>query len=434
MVNRMRYFATAIPGLHPVLAREIGGLREGRADPLREFDGRNDVVSFTARGHDGILGLRTGEDVFVEVSSAHGRERLGSVVRDLWDRRGLEQALSAYGASVRPLRARMTFRVVARVLSERAFLRTELRDELVRRTLQQRPRWRVADPSELELWALETSPGRFRLGLRLSSAAMRHRAGRTVERPGALRPTVAAAMVLLADALPTNQVPQTGGRVANQIPQAGGRVANPVPQTGGRVASQIPQAGGRPAGQGPRTGGRPAGQVLLDPCCGSGTVLAEAAAVGWEPVGADLDPAAIHATRRNLAAIQTTRQDLGPIQTTRQDLGAIQATPRNLGGTARLLGADVRRLPLADASVAAVASNLPFGKQYELQGHAGPWFTAMFDELVRVTRPGGSVVLLVPRTPAFERALALRSMIVLVERLDLRLLGVKTALWSLRRR
>jgi 23S rRNA G2445 N2-methylase RlmL len=411
MVNRMRYFATAIPGLHPVLAREIGGLWEGRADPLRGFDGRNDVVSFTARGHDGILGLRTGEDVFVEVSSAHGRERLGSVVRDLWDRRGLEQALSAYGASVRPLRARMTFRVVARVLSERAFLRTELRDELVRRTLQHRPRWRVADPAELELWALETSPGMFRLGLRLSSAAMRHRAGRTVERPGALRPTVAAAMVLLADANPAGQVPQPGERVAGQIPR-----------TGGRVASQIP-----------RTGGRPAGQVLLDPCCGSGTVLAEAAAVGWEPVGADLDPAAIQATRRNLGALQTTQQDLGALQATQQDLGALQATQR-LGGMARLLRADVRRLPLADASVAAVASNLPFGKQYELQGRAGPWFAAMLDELARVTRPGGSVVLLVPRTPAFGRALALRSMIVLVERLDLRLLGVKTALWSLRRR
>lgn len=369
MVRRMRYFATAIPGLRPVLVREIGELRGARTDSFLEFDGRNDVVSFTARGDDGLLGLRTGEDVFAEIASVHRRDRLGSVVRDLWNQRGLEHALSAYGAGVRPLRARMTFRVVARVLSEREFLRTELRDELVRRVLQSRPRWRVADPAELELWVLETSPGRFRLGIRLSSAAMRHRAGRAIERPGALRPTVAAAMVRLA--------------------------------------------GGRPAG-------KPAGEILLDPCCGSGTVLAEAAALGWEPVGADLDPAAVAVAQQNLG--KTAPQNFA--KTARQ----------NLGKTVRLLGADVRRLPLAEASVAAVASNLPFGKQYELQGRPEPWFAVTLDELARVARPGGSIVLLVPRSPAFERTLSRQSMIELVERFDLRLLGMNTALWSLHRR
>lgn len=94
---------------------------------MRGFDGRNDIVSFTARGHNGILGLRTSEDVFVQVSTARKRGPLRSVVRELWDQRALEQALSAYSASVQPLRARMTFRVVTRVLSEREFLRTALR-------------------------------------------------------------------------------------------------------------------------------------------------------------------------------------------------------------------------------------------------------------------------------------------------------------------
>jgi 23S rRNA G2445 N2-methylase RlmL len=271
----MRYFATAIPGLHAVLAREVGGLPGVRIDSQREFDGRNDIVSFTAAGHNGILDLRTSEDVFVQVSTARKRGPLRSVVRELWNQRALEQALSTYSASVRPLRARMPFRVVTRVLSEREFLPTALRDELIRQVQQRRPRWRVADPAAIELWALETSPGRLRLGIRLSSSSMRHRAGRTVERPGALRPTVAAAMVLLAD-------------------------------------------------------GRAAGRVLMDPCCGSGTILAEAATLGWEPVGADIDVEAISAARHNL------------------------------GETARLLVADVRHLPLADDSVTAIASNLPF--------------------------------------------------------------------------
>jgi 23S rRNA G2445 N2-methylase RlmL len=344
----MRYFATAIPGLHTVLAREIGGLPGVRVDSRREFDGRNDVVSFTATGHDGILGLRTSEDVFVQVATARRRGPLRSIVRELWNQRALEQALSTYGASVQPLRARMRFRVVTRVRSEREFLRTALRDELIRQVQQRRPRWRVADPAAIELWALETSPGLFRFGVRLSSSSMRHRAGRTVERPGALRPTVAAAMLLLADR---------------------------------KVASQ----------------------VVLDPCCGSGTILAEATALGWEPVGADIDVEAIGVARHNL------------------------------GKTARLLLADVRHLPLADESVTATVSNLPFGKQYPLQDDPRSWFAATLDELVRVTRPSSAVVVLVPRTPTFERVLASRPTLALTQRLDLRLLGVRTALWVLRR-
>jgi tRNA G10 N-methylase Trm11 len=154
-----------------------------------------------------------------------------------------------------------------------------------------------------------------------------------------------------------------------------------------------------------------AGKVLLDPCCGSGTVLAEAAAQGWYPVGGDLDPAAIEATRQNLG--WAARQDLG--------------------WAARQFRADVRRLPLADASVAAVASNLPFGRKYELQGDPERWFAVTLEELARVTRPDGSIVLLVPRSPAFERALARQSAMRSTDRLDLRLLGMKTALWTLHR-
>jgi 23S rRNA G2445 N2-methylase RlmL len=375
----MRYFATAIPGLHPVLAREIEALRGARAAPLREFDGRNDVVSFTARGSGGLIGLRTAEDAFAEVSSVHGQERLGAVVGGLWNQQGgLERALSVY-TGVHPLRARMTFRVVARVRSEQRFLRTELRDELVRRVLQTRSRWRLADPADLELWVLETSPSRFRLGIRLSSASMRHRTGRPTERPGALRPTVAAAMAYLAHASSPDQPPATSNPAPGPSDPAPGP-ENPAPGSG-----------------------KVAGEVLLDPCCGTGTVLAEAAAQGWDPVGGDLDPAAIEATRQNL------------------------------GRTARHFRADVRRLPLAGASVAAVASNLPFGRRYELQGDPERWFAATLGELARVTRPDGSIVLLVPRSPAFERALARQPAMRSADRLDLRLLGMKTALWTFRR-
>jgi SAM-dependent methyltransferase len=349
----VRYSATAIPGLGPILARELGALAGVEVDPQRQFDGRNDVVAFAAKRPDGLLGLRTSEDVFVEVATA-GRTGLRASVRGLCDAGALEQALSVYAGAVRPLRAGMTFRVIARVLVEREFQRSALRDALTRAVQQLRPRWRVADPAALELWALETHPGRIRMGVRLTSSAMRHRAGRNLGRPGALRPTVAAAMVLL--------------------------VGPPMASTATATAT------------------------LLDPCCGSGTILAEAATAGWVWIGADLDPA------------------------------AVALAGGNLGGTGRLLVADARHLPLADHSVAAIAANLPFGKQYAVPGSAAAWFAVTLAEFARVTPDGAAVALLVPPTTAFRRTLAAQPGLTVEGRLDLRLLGMATTLWQLRRR
>jgi 23S rRNA G2445 N2-methylase RlmL len=349
----VRYFATAIPGLGPILARELGTLAGVEVDPQRQFDGRNDVVAFAVKRPDGLLGLRTSEDVFVEVASA-GRAGLRASVRGLCDARALERALSVYAGIVRPLRAGMTFRVIARVLGEREFQRSALRDALTRAIQQIRPRWRVADPAALELWALETHAGRIRMGVRLTTSALRHRDGRNLERPGALRPTVAAAMVLLV----------------------------------GPPASSTATA------------------TLLDPCCGSGTILAEAAAAGWVSIGADLDPAAVALAGGNLGGT----------------------------GTGRLLVADARHLPLAAHSVAAIAANLPFGKQYAVPGSAAAWFAATLAEFTRVTPAGAAVALLAPPTTAFHRALAAQPGLTVEGRFDLRLLGMATTLWQLRRR
>src|SRR5262249_13847789 len=57
----------------------------------------------------------------------------------------------------------------------------------------------LADPAPLELWALQTAPTRVRLGVRLTDRRMRQRSGRGVERRGALRPVVAAGMLMLAE-------------------------------------------------------------------------------------------------------------------------------------------------------------------------------------------------------------------------------------------
>ncbi len=238
----------------------------------------------------------------------------------------------------------MTYRVVARLLSEDAFLRTELRDALTAEIGRARPAWRTADPSDLEFWALEDRPGRLRIGLRLTTADLRNRGGRAEEREAALRPTLAAAMVHLA----------------------------------GKVAA-----------------------TLIDPCCGSGTILSEAYAVGWNAVGGDIDSAAVAASRRNLGA-----------------------DPLWIG--------DAASIPVTDSAADAVVMNLPFGEQHKLPQRPGPWFRRVLDEARRVTG-GGPVVILAARSRELEAAIVSCGM-DLDRSFDVRVLGRRAAVFSLGRR
>jgi 23S rRNA G2445 N2-methylase RlmL len=226
-----RMFVTAVPGLGPMVSRELGRL-PGNVVRDSGFDGRSDVVLFetTRESRSAVFDLGVAEDVFVEVGRTLRAEgdRSGWIAGRLWRPERAQRALSVWAEEVRPLTRTMTFRVIARVLQERSFVRTDLRRQLTRAIQRDRPRWRAQDPAQLEVWVSEYAHGRFVAGLRLSDERMRQHGGRVVEREGALRPTVARAMVLLA---------------------------------------------GEPGG------------VALDPCCGSGTILRELLAAGWEARG-----------------------------------------------------------------------------------------------------------------------------------------------------
>jgi 23S rRNA G2445 N2-methylase RlmL len=333
-------FAIAIPGLAPLVHRELATL-SGITVTGSGFDGRSDIVLFDAdrSARDPVLTLRTTEDVFVEVGRTLRSEGDNPrwIAQRIWRPQRVQRALSVWAEQVRPLAASMTFRVIARVLQERSFLRTELRRELTRMVSGDRPKWRHADPAAIEVWVSEYQQGRIVAGLRLTSIQIRQHGGREAERHGALRPTVAAAMVTLA---------------------------------------------GEPAG------------VLLDPCCGSGTILAEATTAGWKAEGRDIDPAAVQTARHNVPQVVIRK-------------------------------GDARHLELPHGSVGACVSNLPFGQQYEVQGSMRDWLVAVLGEMARVTRSGGRIVLLAPEAPreAVPRGLRLR------ERFRLRLLGTLSTVW-----
>lgn len=338
----LRYFAATLPGLGVLLRSELE--QHPAVDPDGEvgFDGRADLVFFTPRRGSNFQprDLRLAEDVFVQLGSTQGgsaRDIAGQLVTAT----GLERALSTLARLSRPLKAAMTFRAITRVRDEGRFKRTELRQAVTRAVVAQRPRWRMQDPSELEIWVLEHRDGTYVAGLRLTDKSQRqHGTGRAAERHGALRPVVAAAMVRLA--------------------------------------------GTRPGS-------------LLDPCCGTGTILGEALAVGWDAYGSDLDLDAVRLARDNVPA-------------------------------ATIDAADALALPHPDESFDAIVSNLPFGRQFRVETNPLRWQEKLINEASRVTRPGGRLVLLVPK--------ALKQPpvgVTLDETFPITLLGLRTRIWVYQR-
>ncbi|MGB0061967.1 TRM11 family SAM-dependent methyltransferase, partial [Candidatus Binatus sp.] len=109
--------------------------------------------------------------------------------------------------------------------------------------------------------------------------------------------------------------------------------------------------------------------VVLDPFCGAGTILIERAHLGRYAVllGSDRDAAALAAARVNVGARYK------PIQLENWDAGA---------------------LPLGDASVNKIVTNLPWGIRYGSHGENRKLYPLWFKEFARVLKRGGAMVLL----------------------------------------
>jgi hypothetical protein len=356
-------FVLAVPGIAPLVRRELAALPGVRVTDIGN-DGRSDVVlcEVESGAERRILRLASVEDVFAEFGRTLRSEgdRPPWIARRLLRTARLESGVQLWrsqGDTPSPRgkaqRGPLTYRVVVRVLEERSWQRTQLRRALSEAVATAEPRWRTADPAQLELWTVEYVRGRFVAGVRLTTARLRQHGGRTTERTGALRPTVAAAMVALAGTPPDT------------------------------------------AGQG----------TLLDPCCGSGTILAEAKSAGWSVQGRDIDPSAVSASRRNVRDDRDGREVV-------------------------LAEGDARELDLDDGSVDGCVSNLPFGRQYTVQGEPRAWLRKVLAEMVRVTRAGGRIVLLAPDIPKASVPSVLRFR----ERYDLKLLGARTTIWVYDRR
>jgi len=257
-------YALVHPGLETVAADEI----------VRDLGGE---IKKTSRGvivfrvpviDEDLLKLRTVEDVFL---LAWGTDALTYRAADLKQIRAWTaqykrwpQLFEIHRAMRPKIKGKPTYHLVAQMQGKHVYMRADAGKAISRGLDEKIPPTfeRVDEDAYLEIWL--TIRGSMGIcGVRLSDRSMRHRTYKSEHMPASLRPTLAAAMVRLADAHH--------------------------------------------------------GQIVLDPMCGAGTILAEQIAMskakrtGFISVwGGDIEQEAIRAAYANL-------QSVGPTNFTRWD-------------------------------------------------------------------------------------------------------------------
>ena len=109
------------------------------------------------------------------------------------------------------------------------------------------------------------------------------------------------------------------------------------------------------------------GEILYDPFCGTGGILLEGEIIGARVAGSDIDPSMIRGSRDNLPA-------------------------------AVCLRADTCQLPLSDASVHAVATDLPYGQSTSIKATSlERLYEDSLSEIRRVMKRNGKAVVVTHR-------------------------------------
>ncbi len=195
--------------------------------------------------------------------------------------------------------------------------------------------------------------GQVIIGLRLSDQSLRQRAYKVAHLPAALRPSVAAAMVLLS----------------------------------------------APDGD----------DIVLDPMCGTGTILIERAL--WGPykqlLGGDISREAVGVALANIGS------KYKPIQIQQWDAIELTMIPSH--------------------SVDAVICNLPFGKQIGSPAENKQLYQRFLTEMARVLKPQSRLVLLSADFPLLNRLLRESDTFKILETVPFILLGVKATIFVARR-
>ncbi len=261
-----------------------------------------------------LLALRTVDDLFIQLAAWQAigphrttlarLEQLASDL-DLW------QAV-AVRSEIQPLSDPPTFSVSANFVGRRNYSADEIKVAIATSVANITGWSYVEDDRQSDInLRIFIEHEKAVVGMRLANAPLYKRAYKHDHLPGSLKPSVAAALLFLAQILP--------------------------------------------------------GQTVLDPCCGAGTILIEAVSQGVHAVGGDQNSAAIAAAESNAAAA---------------------------GVAISLQTWDARTLSLDDAVIDCVVSNLPWGRQVEINASDVEFYRDVCAEMERVLAKEGRIVLL----------------------------------------
>lgn len=247
----MIYYAQTMPGVEEIAWLELRNrFPDDRFLRYLFAKEQNGIVVFDHDGKPGkLLSLRTTEDVFMQAAFVPDMARTHRDLARITETVGKSEEVGRVVNDFlrwRRFNNPPTYRIIGRQYGKFGYGRRDLINAVLRGMKQRYPRWTpVADDSQVEVWA-NLLGSQFLLGLRLSDRTMRHRFQRKVELPASLRPSVAAAMILLTE--PT------------------------------------------------------ADDVFMDPMCGTGTILWERAKSGPYKLvlGGDNDPERVEAARKNV--------------------------------------------------------------------------------------------------------------------------------------
>lgn len=259
--------------------------------------------------------LRTADDAFLEIIQWQDIRHTRDMLADFTERStNLSLRDSIYHLrTMRHVPTNLSFSVTASFVGKRNYNYHEIKSAISSGIQQQYSEWQyVEDDTDADInIRIFIEHQQALIGMRLAETPLHRRAYKQNSLSGSLKAPIAAAMLQLAD-----------------------------------VQS---------------------GQTILDPFCGSGTILIEAAQMKYHPIGGDSNHEA---------------------------LSISQANAKNASANLSLNHWDARTLPLPTHSVQAIVSNLPWGRQITVDDTLRNLYQQSYGEMKRVLKPNGIIVLL----------------------------------------
>ena len=304
-------YALTTRGLEAISADEIAALGDVT---ISQIGYRRVAVSCTVPLIS-LLKLRTVDDVFLNVATWTdiGRPRSALAILDASSAQLDLKDAAAVCATIRPIGSPPSFSVTANFVGKRNYNTEEMKRACAEGITASHFDWTYeSDDAAADLnLRVFVEHEVAHVGVRLGKHPLHRRPYKQRHVPGSLKPPVAAALLSLA-------------------------AVNP-------------------------------GTRVLDPCCGGGTILIEAALSEAVAVGGDIDAMALAAADANMNAA---------------------------GVSIQFQLWDAQALPMADASMDRIVCNLPWGREVSIDVDLQSLYRRICEELCRVLAPGGRIALL----------------------------------------